>query len=125
MSSTGLTVSQVNVEEWGLEQDKGTYDTNLKPLCEVTYSTDEVGTYYSVFVNSAGVLYQVSTDDTFECQPDDVIFIRFSDTSSDNYVKVDGNQGTLVEKWEFTFTATKQNHKIELHSGVLEIRKIV
>ncbi|MGM9796606.1 MAG: fimbrillin family protein [Parabacteroides sp.] len=125
MSSTGLTVSQVNVEEWGLEQDKGTYDTNLKPLCEVTYSTDKVGTYYSVFVNSAGVLYQVSTDDTFECQPDDVIFIRFSDTSSGNYVKVDGNQGTLVEKWEFTFTATKQNHKIELHSGVPEIREIV
>ena len=45
--------------------------------------------------------------------------------SSDNYVKVDGNQGTLVATWEFTFTATTQNHKIELHSGVLEIRKIV
>ncbi|MGM9796607.1 MAG: fimbrillin family protein [Parabacteroides sp.] len=118
MSSTGLSVSQVNVTEWADAEDKGSFDTDLSAQSIVTCTTEGMYLYYSLSVNDVVVLDRIRNNATFECEPGDVIKIFFEHQSPGNAVKVDGNSLTLTGEQTVTFTATKSTHNIEVHCAL-------
>lgn len=124
MYNKGMTISQVTVNEW---QEVSLVDVNTDMSVASTIKCTQYGdNLYSVFVNGSLVLDRINFDSTFECSPDDVIKISFNYESPNNTVKVDGNQLTISDQQNVTFTATKQAHRLEIQCGEMpDIPEIV
>ena len=114
MTSTGLTVSQVNVVAWGDMQQKDEMNAALGFSSTIDF-TRYNDTDYSVYINDV-LVYNGNVSTSIHYYPGDVIKITV-DHGDYNVITVDGNSTVSNER---TFTATKK-HSIEILAEESEI----